>query len=192
LDFIFDELLLSVVQLAKNRSGCRIIKRLIGSGHSKVRVLFDILLQSLCEVATNYYGKFVVQSLLEHAPVELKHILVVSLAAEIRQLAENACGFQVVGTVLAESSEEHSRLLARALLQDQKLLSDVASRQLTPVWHEGSPRDTSSVQLTMGDWILGALAGVEREEARPLLAMAKTCQTSGKWTKQNCRRAKVV
>merc|ERR1711920_737470 len=80
LDFVFDELLLSTVQLAKNRSGCRIIKRLIRSGHSKVRVVFDTILQSLCEVATNYYGKFVVQSLLECAPFELKQIMVVSLA----------------------------------------------------------------------------------------------------------------
>merc|ERR1719246_165818 len=36
LDFIFDELLPSAVQLARNRAGCRIIKLLIESGHSKV------------------------------------------------------------------------------------------------------------------------------------------------------------
>jgi len=157
LGFIINELCSkSIVHVAKNKFGCRVVNRLIEKCPSaQVCDIVEAILASATEVARHPYGNYVVQHLLLHADARQKRRLVMSLVSEIKGLAVDIYGCAVVSTGLSMGAEDYRSIFARAVLCEPGLLVQIAC---TRHGHVAAAR------------VLHVLRGAERDEARRLLS----------------------
>jgi len=157
LDFIIVELCMNHIPwVARNKFGCRVLQRLLEKcPPAQLCGVVDALLPELAELARHPYGNYVVQHLLEHASAGSKRRVVVVLASEARRLVEDYIGCAVVIVGLSKGAEEHRRLLARTLVNEPELLTQVACARRGHV---------------VVSCVLQLLRGAERDAARGELA----------------------
>jgi len=157
LDFVISELMAkNIVQVAKNKFGCRVLQRLLEKCPSQqVNPIVEAVLSSATEVAKHPYGNYVVQHLLLHTELGARRRLVAALVANVRGLAIDAFGCGVVSAGLTVSAEDIRSVFARAMLHEEGLLVHMAC---TRHGHVAASR------------MLQVLRGAKRDEARRMLS----------------------
>jgi len=166
LDFIITELCMKHIPwVARNKFGCRVVQRLLEKcPPGQVRGIVEALLAELAELARHPYGNYVVQHLLEHASAGPRRRVAVALASEARRLVADSFGCAVVIAGLSKGADEHRLLLARTLVTEPELLTQVACARRGHV---------------VVSCVLQVLRGAEREAARSQLVARKEilCQS---------------
>lgn len=117
----------ATVQAAKHRYGCRIVERLLEfCDAAEANKLADLLLNDARNLCVHPYGNYTVQHILIHGSESQRHRLVHFLKDEVAAMGINFHASAVIGEALRHASRQDARELARALLEEPGLLSQMA------------------------------------------------------------------
>ncbi|CAE7408250.1 APUM1 [Symbiodinium necroappetens] len=156
--FIIDEIMAcnGFVELAaRHKYGCRIIQRLLERcSTAQVECVANAILSDVSGIARHPYGNYVLQNLLEHGTPAHRHKLAEELRKEIVPICQDSFGSAVVAAALSQLCKEDAISLARAIVQEQGLLTFMAHAR----------HGHSAVRL-----LLQALDGPDLARARELL-----------------------
>mmetsp|Transcript_70115 Transcript_70115/g.97498 ORF Transcript_70115/g.97498 Transcript_70115/m.97498 type:complete len:371 (-) Transcript_70115:717-1829(-) len=156
--FIIDEIMAcnGFVELAaRHKYGCRIIQRLLERcSTAQVECVATAILSDVSGIARHPYGNYVLQNLLEHGTPAHRHKLAEELRKEIVPICQDSFGSAVVAAALSQLCKEDAISLARAIVQEQGLLTFMAHAR----------HGHSAVRL-----LLQALDGPDLARARELL-----------------------
>jgi pumilio RNA-binding family len=116
-----------VVQTSKHRYGCRILQRLV-EFCDKVEAdqLCDLVLSDARDLCTHPYGNYTLQHILQHGAESHCRKLVALLSEEAAAMAMNFHASAVVGEALRRAPESEAFELARALVQEPGLMSQMS------------------------------------------------------------------
>lgn len=106
------------IKTARHRYGCRIMCRLLEhcSGNTDLAVLLEELLAETAELSRHAFAHFVVESILEHGPLEQRGRIAMALLGDLPRHAHHRCASHVVTSALIHCGPEDQCLLASALL----------------------------------------------------------------------------
>lgn len=127
--FIVDEIMAcnGFVELAaRHKYGCRIIQRLLERCPLQVERIAAAILSDVSGIARHPYGNYVLQNLLEHGTPAHRHRLAEELRQEIVAICQDSFGSAVVAAALSKLCKEDAISLARAIVQEQGLLTFMA------------------------------------------------------------------
>jgi hypothetical protein len=117
----------ATVQAARHRYGCRIVQRLLEfCGRSEAAKLADFILSDAAGLCTHPYGNYTMQHILTHGQEGHRHRLVRMLIEDVHTTASNFHASAVIGEALRCGSQSDALDLARCLIDEPGLLSQMA------------------------------------------------------------------
>jgi len=129
----------AIVQAAKHRSGCRIIKQLLKCcAFSEVNALCDILLHDAKSLCMHRFGNYTMQELLSYGPEHHCSHLMTVLQTEAAAMGADFHAPGVLAVALRRANRDSTKL-AHALLQIDGLLGQMGR----------TPHGQSAVRLVM-------------------------------------------
>eukprot|EP00435_Cladocopium_sp_Y103_P035409 s456_g9.t1 len=155
--FIVDEIMAchGFAELAaRHKFGCRIIQRLVEQCPQQVEGMASAILSDVSSIARHPYGNYVLQNLLEHGSPSQRRRLAEELILNVAPICQDSFGSAVVASALTKLSQEDTMSLAKAIVQEDGLLTFMAHAR----------HGHAAVRL-----ILQALDGPNRAKARDLL-----------------------
>lgn len=155
--FIVDEIMAchGFAELAaRHKFGCRIIQRLVEQCPQQVEGMASAILSDVSSIARHPYGNYVLQNLLEHGNPSQRGRLAEELRLNVAPICQDSFGSAVVASALTKLSHEDTMSLAKAIVQEDGLLTFMAHAR----------HGHAAVRL-----ILQALDGPNRAKARDLL-----------------------
>jgi len=163
LQFMIDEMLQHqglAKKVATHRYGTRIVQQLLKKCEaSQLSGLAEALLQDAIALSCHGFGCFAIQHLLQFGTAEQQYRCVRTLEQNMGSIARSPCGVGVVAAAMKRACNEDKVWIARALLQDPKLLPSMAQMRYG---EEVVPQ------------VLSALVGKERVQAFRSLADASS------------------
>lgn len=117
----------AVVQAARHRYGCRIVQRLLEfCDKAEADELTNMILLEGHDLCAHPYGNYTVQHILVHGSHHHRQRLVKLLREHVAEMAANFHAAAVIGEALRHADYCDTIELARALVQDPGLLSQMA------------------------------------------------------------------
>lgn len=152
-------------KIARHRSGCRILERLIEHCHpEQVRDLVEPLLLDAISLCLHNFGNYVIQHLIEHGSDQQRERLIGDLEKHARKVGSDNVACAVVAKAMNHGSDACHLRVARALAKEHGLLADAARTRHGNI---------------VAKRVLQVLPQPEQEEARrQLLASSSTLRSS--------------
>jgi len=130
LQFMVDELLQGeglVKQVATHRYGTRIVQQLLKTcAASQVEGLVEALLQDAMALSCHTFGNYTIQHLLQFGTAQQQYLCVRMIEQNMGSIARNQSGVGAVVAAMTYTSPEDGVWIARAAVQDPKLLPCMA------------------------------------------------------------------
>ncbi|KAL0920392.1 hypothetical protein M5K25_009527 [Dendrobium thyrsiflorum] len=107
-----------VVALSTHPYGCRVIQRILEHcDDAKTQcIMMNEILQSICTLAKDQYGNYVVQHVLQHGKSEERSSIISKLSGEIVKMSQQKFASNVIEKCLTYSSPEERQLLINEML----------------------------------------------------------------------------
>lgn len=118
INFIISACYGQVVSLSTHPYGCRVIQRILEHcDDAKTQcIMMDEILQSICALAKDQYGNYVVQHVLQHGKPEERSSIISKLSGEIVKMSQQKFASNVIEKCLTYSSPEERQLLINEML----------------------------------------------------------------------------
>ncbi|KAI4299550.1 hypothetical protein L6164_032997 [Bauhinia variegata] len=107
-----------VVTLSTHPYGCRVIQRVLEHCHDPKtqQIMMDEILQSVCMLAQDQYGNYVVQHMLEHGKPHERSAIIKKLTGQIVQMSQQKFASNVIEKCLTFGTEEERQILVNEML----------------------------------------------------------------------------
>jgi mRNA-binding protein PUF3 len=133
LQFMVDEIVKTaglVKKVAMHRYGSRVIQQLLGKCEaSQLTKLAEALLQDAVALSCHTFGNYSIQRLIRFGTAQQQYRCVRILEQNMGSIAWTTHGVAVVGAAMEHTSSTDRIWVARALLQDPKLLPHLAQKR---------------------------------------------------------------
>ncbi|CAL9754359.1 unnamed protein product [Musa acuminata subsp. burmannicoides] len=118
IQFIISTFYDQVVTLSTHPYGCRVIQRVLEycDDNKTQQIVMGEILQSVCLLAQNQYGNYVVQHVLEHGKPSERSCIIKKLAGQIVQMSLQKFASNVVEKCLTFGSLEERQILVNEML----------------------------------------------------------------------------
>ncbi|XP_078428290.1 pumilio homolog 1-like [Wolffia australiana] len=118
IQFIISSFYDQVVTLSTHPYGCRVIQRVLEycDDLKTQRIMMDEILQSVCMLAEDQYGNYVVQHVLEHGKPHERSAIITKLAGQIVQMSQQKFASNVVEKCLTYGSLAERQILVSEML----------------------------------------------------------------------------
>jgi len=133
--FLIEELVDAASDVAKHRSGCRILCRILehaprGSlSDSTTADLLSKILDDAADLSCHHYGSYVIRHIIEYGLPEHHQRIVDALSADVMRCAKDKFGSHVVEAVIHFSSDDDKLKIVNNLLSNRDQLLSLASNQ---------------------------------------------------------------
>lgn len=112
---------------ARHRYGCRIVERLIEHSNSDmVRPLIEEILTDALAHCTHPFGNYVMQHILEHGDLAHRSRIARIIEPHVKSMGADVHASAVVGKAMTHCAPEDQKLIARALVRESGLISQMA------------------------------------------------------------------
>ncbi|KAI3931705.1 hypothetical protein MKW92_050438 [Papaver armeniacum] len=107
-----------VVTLSTHPYGCRVIQRVLEhcDDATTQRIMMDEIMKSICMLAQDQYGNYVVQHVLEHGKPHERSSIITKLAGQIVQMSQQKFASNVVEKCLAFGGPVERQILVNEML----------------------------------------------------------------------------
>ncbi|XP_008789554.1 pumilio homolog 4-like [Phoenix dactylifera] len=118
IQFIVSSFYGHVVALSCHPYGCRVIQRVLEhcDDPKTQSIMMDEILQSVCSLAQDQYGNYVIQHVLQHGKPEERSAIISKLTGQIVKMSQQKFASNVVEKCLAYGSPEERQLLINEML----------------------------------------------------------------------------
>ncbi|KAJ1286189.1 hypothetical protein BS78_03G333800 [Paspalum vaginatum] len=118
IQFIISTFYGHVVPLSTHPYGCRVIQRVLEhcADPTTQQIVMDEILQSVCMLAQDQYGNYVVQHVLEHGKPHERSIIIEKLAGQIIQMSQQKFASNVVEKCLTFGGPKEREFLINEML----------------------------------------------------------------------------
>lgn len=118
IQFIISTFYGHVVPLSTHPYGCRVIQRVLEhcADPNTQQIVMDEILQSVCMLAQDQYGNYVVQHVLEHGKPHERTIIIEKLAGQIIQMSQQKFASNVVEKCLTFGGPKEREFLINEML----------------------------------------------------------------------------
>ncbi|WVZ68218.1 hypothetical protein U9M48_017181 [Paspalum notatum var. saurae] len=118
IQFIISTFYGHVVPLSTHPYGCRVIQRVLEhcGDPTTQQIVMDEILQSVCMLAQDQYGNYVVQHVLEHGKPHERSIIIEKLAGQIIQMSQQKFASNVVEKCLTFGGAKEREFLINEML----------------------------------------------------------------------------
>ncbi|XP_062225846.1 pumilio homolog 2-like [Phragmites australis] len=118
IQFIISKFYGHVVPLSTHPYGCRVIQRVLEhcTDPKTQQIVMDEILQSVCVLAQDQYGNYVVQHVLEHGKPHERSIIIEKLAGQIIQMSQQKFASNVVEKCLSFGGPTEREVLISEML----------------------------------------------------------------------------
>ncbi|KAJ1389392.1 Pumilio RNA-binding repeat [Sesbania bispinosa] len=107
-----------IVTLSTHPYGCRVIQRVLEYCHDPKtqQIMMDEILQSVCMLAQDQYGNYVVQHVLEHGKPHERSAIIKELTGQIVQMSQQKFASNVIEKCLSFGTSTERQLLVNEML----------------------------------------------------------------------------
>ncbi|PON41716.1 Coatomer beta subunit [Trema orientale] len=118
IQFIISSFYGQVVALSTHPYGCRVIQRVLEycDNSNTQQIIMDEIMQSVCTLAQDQYGNYVIQHVLEHGKPLERTAIIRQLAGQIVRMSQQKFASNVVEKCLTFGSPEERQLLVNEML----------------------------------------------------------------------------
>ncbi|XP_026663410.1 pumilio homolog 4-like isoform X2 [Phoenix dactylifera] len=118
IQFIISSFYGHVVALSSHPYGCRVIQRVLEhcDDPKTQSIMMDEILQSVCSLAQDQYGNYVIQHVLQHGKPEERSTIISKLTGQIVKMSQQKFASNVVEKCLTYGSPEERQLLINEML----------------------------------------------------------------------------
>ncbi|XP_057725630.1 pumilio homolog 3-like [Arachis stenosperma] len=118
IQFIVSTFYDQVVALSTHPYGCRVIQRVLEYCHDPKtqQIMMDEILQSVCMLAQDQYGNYVVQHVLEHGKPHERSSIIKKLTGQIVQMSQQKFASNVIEKCLTFGTPTERQLLVNEML----------------------------------------------------------------------------
>lgn len=116
--FIITSFYGQVVALSSHPYGCRVIQRVLEycDDLKTQEIIMEEIMQSVCTLAQDQYGNYVIQHILEHGKPNERTIVISKLAGQIVKMSQQKFASNVIEKCLAFGSPEERQILVNEML----------------------------------------------------------------------------
>ncbi|GAB2276790.1 hypothetical protein Dimus_011505 [Dionaea muscipula] len=118
IQFIISAFIGQVFALSTHPYGCRVIQRVLENCHdtnTQTRIM-DEIMQSVCTLAEDQYGNYVIQHVLQHGSRREKSAIISKLAGQIVKMSQQKFASNVIEKCLIFGSPEEHQILVKEML----------------------------------------------------------------------------
>ncbi|XP_010935724.1 pumilio homolog 1 [Elaeis guineensis] len=118
IQFVISSFYGHVVALSSHPYGCRVIQRVLEhcNDPKTQSIMMDEILQSVCSLAQDQYGNYVIQHVLQHGKPEERSAIISKLTGQIVKMSQQKFASNVVEKCLTYGSPEERQLLINEML----------------------------------------------------------------------------
>ncbi|PIA60405.1 hypothetical protein AQUCO_00300123v1 [Aquilegia coerulea] len=118
IQFIISSFYDQVVTLSMHPYGCRVIQRVLEhcDDPETQRIMMDEIMKSVCMLAEDQYGNYVVQHVIEHGKPDERSTIIKKLAGQIVQMSQQKFASNVVEKCLAFGGPTERQILVNEML----------------------------------------------------------------------------
>ncbi|PKA45909.1 Pumilio like 4 [Apostasia shenzhenica] len=118
IEFIISSFYGQVLALSTHPYGCRVIQRVLEHCYdAKTQsIMMDEILQSVCTLAQDQYGNYVIQHVLQHGKPEERSAIISKLSGQIVKMSQQKFASNVVEKCLTYGTPEERQLLINEML----------------------------------------------------------------------------
>ncbi|CAJ2629580.1 pumilio homolog 4 isoform X2 [Trifolium pratense] len=118
IQFIISSFYGQVVALSTHPYGCRVIQRVLEhcDDLNTQEIIMDEIMQSVCTLAQDQYGNYVIQHILEYGKPHERTIVISKLAGQIVKMSQQKFASNVIEKCLAFGSPEERQILVNEML----------------------------------------------------------------------------
>ncbi|XP_020233970.1 pumilio homolog 1 isoform X2 [Cajanus cajan] len=118
IQFIVSTFYDQVVTLSTHPYGCRVIQRVLEYCHDPKtqQIMMDEILQSVCKLAQDQYGNYVVQHVLEHGKPYERSAIIKELSGQIVQMSQQKFASNVIEKCLTFGTPTERQILVNEML----------------------------------------------------------------------------
>ncbi|KAE9619350.1 putative nucleic acid binding NABP, pumilio, RNA binding domain-containing protein [Lupinus albus] len=118
IQFIISSFYGQVVALSTHPYGCRVIQRVLEhcDDPSTQQIIMDEIMHSVCNLAQDQYGNYVIQHIIEHGKSHERTTVISKLAGQIVKMSQQKFASNVIEKCLAFGSPEERQILVNEML----------------------------------------------------------------------------
>ncbi|XP_019434377.1 PREDICTED: pumilio homolog 4-like isoform X1 [Lupinus angustifolius] len=118
IQFIISSFYGQVVTLSTHPYGCRVIQRVLEhcDDPSTQQIIMDEIMQSVCNLAQDQYGNYVIQHIIQHGKSRERTAVISKLAGQIVKMSQQKFASNVIEKCLAFGSPEERQILVNEML----------------------------------------------------------------------------
>ncbi|XP_042376883.1 pumilio homolog 1-like isoform X1 [Zingiber officinale] len=118
IQFIIESFYGHVLALSTHPYGCRVIQRVLEycNDPETQSIMMDEIMQSVCDLAQDQYGNYVIQHVLRHGKPEERSVIISNLAGQIVKMSQQKYASNVIEKCLAYGTAEERQLLISEML----------------------------------------------------------------------------
>ncbi|KAE9589896.1 putative armadillo-like helical, nucleic acid binding NABP, pumilio domain-containing protein [Lupinus albus] len=118
IQFIISSFYGQVVSLSTHPYGCRVIQRVLEhcDDPSTQQIIMDEIMQSICNLAQDQYGNYVIQHIIQHGKSHERTAVISKLAGQIVKMSQQKFASNVIEKCLTFGSPEERQILVNEML----------------------------------------------------------------------------